>query len=160
MKPLTYFRLALLFPYLLWCILAVLSSLLTSLEYTSTAWEYMLLPLMIYVLGVIFWVAPYTILAVGMWIWSRKKSTEALRKLALLAPVLLAVLMVIESTLMSLPYESMTELVTDILKQGLLWGGFSLLFGYLCVAAALGMFKFLQSKGFVVEEKPPLIPEV
>ena len=69
MKPRTYFRLALLFPYLLWGICALIIFLLSSLEFRVLDW--LLIPFMIYVLGIILWLVPYTVLAVGMWIWSR-----------------------------------------------------------------------------------------
>lgn len=158
MKPRTYFRLALMFPYLLWGICALVLFLLTSLE--STALDFLLLPFMIYVLGIILWLVPYTLLAVGMWLWSRNKSTTALYKLALIAPVLLVALMLIESTLMSLPAENLAELAMDSLEQAVTLGAFSLLFGYLCVGVTLGLYKFLQAKGVVAQEMPSLLPEV
>jgi hypothetical protein len=145
------------FPYLLWGICALLLFLLSSLE--STVLDFVLIPFMIYVLGIILWLIPYTLLAVGMWIWSRNKSTATLYKLALIAPVLLVVLMLIESTMMSLPAENIAELAMDTLRQAATLGGFSLLFGYLCVGAALGIYKFLQAKELVAEEKPSLLPE-
>ena len=158
MKPRTYFRLALMFPYLLWGICASGLFLLTSLE--STALDFLLLLFMIYVLGIILWLVPYTLLAVGMWIWSTNKSTAALYKLAVIAPVLLVALMLIESALMSLPAKNIAELTMDSLEQAVTLGAFSLLFGYLCVGATLGMYKFLQAKGLVAQEKPSLLPEV
>ena len=68
--------------------------------------------------------------------------------------------MFIEATLISLPVESATELVKDMFEQVAIWGGLSLLFGYLCVAIALGIFKFLQVKGFIAKEIPPALAEL
>ena len=99
------------------------------------------MPIMFYAFGILLWFIPYTILAVGMWIWSRNKSTAALYKLALIAPLLLFVLMLIEALLVSLPVDSLAELTRDLLGQSALLGGFSLVFGYLCVGIALGIFK-------------------
>lgn len=158
MNPRTYFRLALLFPYLLWGICALITFLLSSLEFRALDW--LVIPFMIYALGIILWLVPYTALAVGMWIWSRNKSTAALYKLALIAPLLFFVLMFIEATLISLPVESATELVKEMFEQVAIWGGLSLLFGYLCVGATLGIFKFLQAKGLIAEKKLSLDPEV
>lgn len=158
MKPRTYFRLALMFPYLLWCICALVLFLLSSQE--TTAWDLVLVPFMIYVFGIILWLVPYTILAVGMWIWSRHKSTAALYRLALLAPALLVLLMVIESMLISLPVSSIAQLVKDSLEQAMTLGSFSLLFGYLCVAVALSIFKFFQAKGLIAEEIPSALPKL
>jgi hypothetical protein len=105
MKPRTYFGLALLFPYILWGICALIVFLLSSKE-ISEAWNIVLMPLMFYVFGIILWLVPYTVLAVAMWIWSRNKSTTALYRLALIAPILLFALMFIEVVLVSLPVET------------------------------------------------------
>lgn len=158
MKPRTYFGLALLFPYMLWGICALIVFLLSSRE-MSEAWNLVLMPLTFYTLGIILWLVPYRLLAVGLWMWSRNKSTAALYKLALLAPILLFPLMLIEAVLVSLPAESLAELAKEMLGQAVLLGGFSLVFGYLSVGIALGIFKFLQLKHFIAEETPVVVSE-
>ena len=158
MKPQTYFSLALLFPYILWC-LCVLIFFLVSSQEIPAAWNVALMPISFYTFGIILWFIPYTILAVGMWIWSRNKSTKTLYKLVMLAPVLLSVLMLIEVVLVSLPVGSVTELTKDLPSQAALVGGFSLVFGYLCVGIAFGVFKFLQGKHLIVEEMNQLVSE-
>lgn len=154
MKPRTYFGLALLFPYILWILCALVVFLFSSLE-TSTAVDTALMPVFFYAFGILLWFIPYTILAAGMWIWSRNKSTRVLYKLAMIAPILLFALMLIEAVLVSLPAESMAELTKGLLGQSALLGGFSLVFGYLCVGVALGVFKFLRAKNLIAEETPP-----
>jgi hypothetical protein len=151
MKPRTYFGLAILFPYILWGICALIVFLLSSKE-ISEAWNIVLMPLMFYVFGIILWLVPYTVLAVAMWIWSRNKPTTALYRLALIAPILLFALMFIEVVLVSLPVGNMAELTEELLGQSALVGGFSLVFGYLCVGVALGIFKFLEGRKFIAEE--------
>ncbi len=151
MKPRTFFGLALLFPYLLWGFCALIVFLLSSQE-MSEPWNAALMPVFFYVFGIILWFVPYTVLAIGMWIWSRNKSTRALYKAALIAPVLLFVLAMIEVTVISLPVESMAELAQELLGQSVLLGSFSLVFGYLCVGVALGVFNFLKSRNRIVEE--------
>jgi len=151
MKPRTYFGLALLFPYILWGICALIVFLLSSQE-MSDPWTLVLMPIAFYTLGIVLWLVPYTVLAVGMWIWSRNKSTAALYKLARLAPILLFPLLLIEAVVVSLPAESIAELAKDMLGQAVLLGGFSLVFGYLSVGVALAVFKFLQAKHFIIEE--------
>lgn len=153
MKPRTFFGLALLFPYILWGICALIFALISSRE-ISENWNVALMPVAFYVFGIVLWFIPYTVLAVGMWIWSRNKSTNALRKLALIAPLLLFVFMLIEVVAVSLPMDSITGLTKDLLNQSALVGGFSLTFGYLCVGIALGIFKFLQTKKIIAEESP------
>jgi hypothetical protein len=154
MKPRTYFGIALLFPYILWGICALIVASMSSVQEVPEAWNTVLMPIVFYVFGVILWFVPYTILAAGMWIWSKNKSTTALYRLALLAPILLSALMLIEVVLVSLPALSFAELAKELLGQAALVGGFSLVFGYLNVGIALGVFKFLQSKQRIAEEMP------
>jgi hypothetical protein len=154
MKPRTYFGLALLFPYILWVISALIVAIMSAVQEVPETWNTVLMPIVFYAFGIILWFVPYTLLAIGMWIWSRNKSTTTLYKLALLAPILLSALMLIEVVLVSLPADSMAELAKDLLSQSALVGGFSLVFGYLCVGVAMGVFKFLQSKHRIAEEMP------
>lgn len=158
MKPKTYFRLTLLFPYLLWCICA-LTVYILSLQDTSTAWDTALMPVFFYTFGILLWFVPYTLLAVGLLIWSRNKPTATLRKAAMIAPLLFAVLMLIESTLVSLPFDNAADYMETMPGQTALLGGFSLVFGYMCVGIALGFYKLLQTRGLIQEENSSLLPE-
>ena len=151
MKIRSYFKIALLFPYILWVICALFFFLLAKLE-TSSPWTIALLPITFYVFGVILWFIPYTLLAIGMLIWSRNKTIITLRKTAINAPILFFVLMLIETILVSLPAESTKEFSQNMTETSMLVGVFSLLFGYLCVGMALVLFKFLQAKDFITEE--------
>jgi hypothetical protein len=125
----------------------------------STAWNLVLMPITFYTFGVILWFIPYTVLAIGMLIWSRNKPTAALSKLAMLAPILFLALMLIEAVLVSLPAESIAKLTKDLPGQSALLGGFSLLFGYLCVGVAMGLYKFMQSKNLIKQDNEPSLSE-
>jgi hypothetical protein len=116
------------------------------------AWNIILMPIMFYTIGIILWLVPYTVLAVGMWIWSRSKSTATLYKAALLTPILLTVFMFLETVLISLPADSVMEFAENAILAIVLMGGFSLVFGYMCVGIALGIFKFLQTKNIIADE--------
>ena len=151
MRSRTFFGFALLFPYILWGICALIFFLVSSQEIPE-AWNVALMPISFYTFGIILWFIPYTILAVGMWIWSKNKSTTALYKLAILAPLLFLALMLVEVILVSLPADSMAELVKDLLGQSAVVGVFSLVFGYLCVGIAMGLYKFLLAKNIIKEE--------
>lgn len=151
MKPRTYFRLALLFPYLLWCVCALIVFILSRLE-SSMDWSVVLMPVFYYAFGILVWFIPYTLLAIGMWVWSKNKSKAMLHKKAMIAPPLLVILMLIETTLISLPTDSIEDFTGTMLGQTLLIGGFSLVFGYLCVGIALGVFKLLQARKLIAEE--------
>jgi len=154
LKPRTYFRVALLFPYMLWGVCALIVALISSQD-TSAAWNIVLMPITFYVIGIILWLIPYTILAAGIWIWSRNKSTRSMYKLAMVAPLLLFALMFLEAMLVSLPAQSVGQTARDILAQGLLLGGFSLVFGYLCVGIAMVVYRSLQARHLITEEAMP-----
>ena len=154
LKPRTYFRVALLFPYMLWGVCSLIVALLSSQE-TSAAWNIVLMPIMFYVIGIILWLIPYTILAAGMWFWSRNKSTRTMYKLGMVAPLLLFALMFLEAMLVSLPAQGVGQTARDILGQGLLLGGFSLVFGYLCVGIAMVVYRYLQARYLIIEAATP-----
>jgi len=156
MKPRTFFRLALLTPYLLWVISALIVFALSSLK-ISTVLDGVLMPVFYYAFGILLWFFPYTILALGLWHWSRNKSTTTLYRSAIRSPLLLFALMLIEVLWVSLPAESITELAGNFFSRSMLLGGFSLVFGYLCAGIALGVFKFMQAKNLIVEDPLPPI---
>ncbi len=151
MKPQTYFRLALFTPYILWGV-GLLAALPPSLIETTESWNIVLAPVMFYVIGIILWFVPYTILAIGLWIWSKNRTITSLRNAALVSPLLFLVLILIEMVLISLPADSVGEFMQELLGQTLMLGVFSLVFGYLCVGIALGIFKFLQAKNHISQE--------
>lgn len=153
MKPRTYFGLALLFPFILWIISALIAFLLSGQE-TSTNWDLVLMPVFFYAIGIILWLIPYTLLAIGLWIWSRNKSVKALFKAAMVAPVALGILMLLEGLLVNLPASDLAQLGRELLGQVAMLGGLSLLFGYFCVGIAWGIFKILKARKFIAEETP------
>jgi hypothetical protein len=160
MKPQTYFRIALLIPYILWGIGLLVMLALSAMENElSETWNFILMPIAFYTIGIILWFLPYTILAIGLGIWSGNKSITALRNAALAAPFLFFVLMAIEIIIVNLPATDITQFSNAIAEQSLAFGVFSLLYGYVCVGIAFGIFKVLQGKNLLVIEVPPSLPE-
>jgi hypothetical protein len=160
MKPQTYFRIALLTPYILWGIGLLVMLALSAMENElSETWNFILMPIAFYTIGIILWFVPYTILAIGLGIWSGNKSITALRSAALAAPFLFFALMTIEIIIVNLPPATIAEFLSAIAEQSLAFGVFSLLYGYLCVGIAFGIFKFLQRKNLIAIEVPPSLPE-
>lgn len=153
MKPRTYFGLALLFPYILWAICALIAFTLSGQE-TSTGWDILLMPVFFYAIGILLWFIPYTLLAIGLWIWSRNKSVTGLFRAAMAAPVLMGVLMLLEGLLVNLPASDLAQLGRELPGQIALLGGLSLVFGYVCVGIAWGIFKILKTRKFIAEETP------
>jgi len=150
MKHRKLFGIALLFPYLLWGVCLLIANLFPPRE-ASDIWNLLLVPAMYYAIGVIFWFIPYTLLAIGMWIWSKNKPVTSLRKLGLSAPIIFSILVIIE-------YSIILFSATGIAGWKEMAGFFALLiicclfFGYLSVGVALAVFKFLQSKNLVTED--------
>lgn len=160
MKPRRLFRIVLLFPYLLWGISLLIGNLFALLG-LSDFWSFLLIPILFYSVGALFWFIPYTLLAIGLWIWSRTKSVVSLRKAGLLAPIYLSILVTIEYSIYTLisflPSENGETVVyveagTAILGFVALLVGSSLLFGYLFVGIGLAVYKLLLSRNLIVED--------
>ena len=152
MKHRRLFGIALLFPYLLWGVCLLIANLFSPQD-VQDIWNFLLIPAIYYAIGAIFWFIPYTLLAIGMWIWSKNRPATSLRKLGLFAPVLLTGLMLIEHLIIYIPILiSPNSESTGMTSFLLLLVVSSLLFGYLIVGIALAVYKFLQSKNLIEEE--------
>jgi hypothetical protein len=151
MKPRTFFGLALLTPYLLWVICVLILILLSLLDTPSDWGDILVIPFFYFAFGIFLWFIPYNLLAIGMWFWSRGKTTKVLRRLALTSPVLLSLFMVGVVLWMSFPIESLLELTMEVPSQLAVLGGFSLFFGYVCVGIAFGIYKILEAKNLITE---------
>jgi hypothetical protein len=150
MKPKNFLRLTLLVPYILWGI-CLLIFYLTS-QITSAVWDIMLMPVRVYTFGIILWFIPYTLLALGLLIWSRNKSTKAIYRIYSISPFLLLIFMILESIVVSMNTGEMVDGMKSTLATSLFLGGLSLVFGYICVGIAAGLYKLLRTKNFIKEE--------
>lgn len=162
MKARTFFKLALAIPYVLWgvCWLIVYVTNQTvwgQTEFSGTGsiLEILLMIIFYYAFGAIVWFIPYTLLAIGLLVWSRRKSIEDIYKAAVRSPLLLAALMSLLSIAISIDSGGIDAILKNALQPFLLFGSFSLIFGYLCVGIAIGLYKLLQSK-ILPEEQTPL----
>jgi hypothetical protein len=105
---------------------------------------------MYYAIGVIYWFIPYTLLATGIWIWSKNKPVTSMHKLGLLSPVIFSTLMIFEFSIIWLPTAGLKE-ATSILAMLII---ISLFTGYFIVGIALMVSKVLQSKNLISEISP------
>jgi len=151
MKQKTFFKLALLFPYILWGVCALIFLLISSHEIPEP-WNFVLMPIGLYTFGIVLWFIPYTLLAIGMWIWSKNKSIQTIYKAGVLAPLFLVLLMIVEATRLSFGAGSIQEIFNSALSEALALGVFSLVFGYGCVGIVLGLYKLLQLRNIIQEE--------
>ncbi len=151
MKQKTFFGLALLFPYILWVFCTLVVFILSSRELSAT-WNSVLMPFGIYTFGIVLWFIPYTLLAIGLWVWSRNKPTQAIFKAGLLAPFFLVLFMFVEVIVFSFGTGGVNEIFNNAVNEALALGVFCLVFGYLCVGVVLGLYKFLLFRNIVKEE--------
>jgi hypothetical protein len=110
--------------------------------------------------GIILWFVPYTLLAIGLGFGAGTSPSSALRNMALAAPIPFTLLMLAEGILVNLPAESFSIFIKEICDQSIVIGIFSLVFGYICVGIAFGIFKLLQGKNLIAEETAPPIPKL
>ncbi len=181
MKTRTFARLALLIPLLIWVILLLVELLIYAVvpadlisNESTTFFGLLAMFIMFYVLGILLWFLPYLILSLTLLVLSFKLRIETLQYLFLLSPFAMAILAMLEATIVSLPAWSLASPSTDLasnLKMGiginLMMGILSLIFGYLCVGIGFGSYKILQRFGMIKEEEktrveiiPVNIPEV
>lgn len=151
MKPGGYFRFALLIPFILWVISLIVSLIYSAIE-LEEIWNIIFIPIVYYAIGILLWFFPYTVLAIGLWIWSKNRSSLALRNAALTAPSLFFLLILIEASWAYLSTDSISEVAKSLPEVATFLIVLSLVYGYLCVGIAFGIFKFLQAKNFIVQE--------
>ena len=154
MKHRRLFGIALLFPYLFWGVSFLIANLFSS-QNVSDTWNILLVPILFYTVGAIFWFIPYTLLAIGMWFWSKNKSIASLRKLGLSAPIVFSGLMSIEYSILILADNSSTTDWTGTIGFFALLIFSSLVVGYLFVGIAMIILNILQAKNLISEEASP-----
>lgn len=159
MKPQTFFKFTLAIPYVLWgvCLLIVYLTGKTAWgqaesSYTGKILELLLMLVFYYTFGALIWFIPYTLLATGLLVWSHRKPMRDVYKVAVRSPLFLAALMSMVSIMISINSGSVVEILKNALQPFLLFGSFSLIFGYVCVGIAIGLYRLLRSKILVEEQ--------
>lgn len=169
MKKQTFLRLSLLIPYLLWACSAIvtwaISSSTNNLENQASIINAIAYVLIIYAYGIILWGIPYTLLAISLWVWSARKQTHLIVKTFALAPVYLAIPIMIE--ILILDYDSISNITQN--WQGFLSGfgysalaliGFSLAYGYLCIGIVYLIYRLSGKLNFIKSEQEEVIPQI
>ena len=110
----------------------------------------------VYAVGIILWGIPYTLLALGLLIWSRKKSASVIYKVFLFSPVLLSLLMAVEAALVSFsPQQSPLINLQNFLSYAAVLVVPSLAFGYVFIIVAFLFYKALNRLNMLKAETEP-----
>jgi hypothetical protein len=167
MKTRTYARLALLIPLLLWVILLLVELLINAVipaDLRSSGPDTFLgvleIVILFYLIGIVLWFLPYLVLSIAMLLISYKISLERLQYVLILSPFAMAILAMMEATLVSLPAGGFASPSADLATKfmtgigiNLMMGILSLVYGYICVGLGFAGYKLLQHFGKIKEEE-------
>lgn len=160
MKTRTLLRLSLIIPYLLWGLSALIAAAVSSSKNTSFDTNpiiNMLLYIpMLYAFGIFIWGIPYTLLAVGLGLWSRDKPTQKIIRIFALSPVMLAILISLEMFAFSINWNDLgagfSQNSTDFGASILGIGALAVVFGYLSIGVVAGIYKVLTLLNLIKNE--------
>lgn len=166
MKSATFARFALLLPLILWgvCLLV----LILAVEYHPQYLDFDGLPgfqelpvwlVFMYVFGILFWLIPYLLLSIGLFLWSYRVRLETLKYGFMLSPLVMAVLVMTEFTLLSMilpastaPESGLESIFLDTVQINIFLGGITLVWGYICVGLGLGIYRLLRQSNVIRDE--------
>jgi hypothetical protein len=146
-KPPHLLRSFLLIPYLAWGLAFLLADFFSPMSENSTAlgavFNVLAGILSFYVVGIFLWGIPYTLLALGLLVWSVRKPARIIYKTLVFSPFLLALFMIAEVALVSFSPGQAPSLegMKDFLSQILVVTIPSLAFGYFFVGVCLILYK-------------------
>ena len=154
-KPQNLLRSLLLAPYLAWGVSLVFTYLVSgsgrNLYTSNTFFEVLTGVVSFYVIGIVLWGIPYTILALGLLLWSIKKPVPTIFKVFIFSPFLLSILMVLEIVLISywpLQAQSLGD-STDFLSSLLVAVIPTFIFGYGLVGVGIVIYKAARRLNFI-----------
>lgn len=154
-KPQHLLRSLLLIPYFAWAI-ALLFALLGSATTRNSDASNALVDLFagvtsFYTIGILLWGIPYTILTVGLFLWSLNRPASTIFTAFIFSPFLLSILMVMEIALVSFwpPQTLSMESLMDFLSYVLVAVIPTLLFGYGFVGLGVIIYKTMQRLGWI-----------
>ncbi len=175
MKTRTYARLSLLIPLLLWVILLLVGMLINFAipadlrpNGPDTFLGLVEIAILFYLIGILLWFLPYLVLSIAMLVISYKVRLETLQYIFLLSPFAMAILAMMEATLVSLPSGGYAPPSTDLTSSfttgigmnllmgigiNLMMGILALVYGYICVGIGFAGYKLLQRFGKIREEE-------
>jgi len=159
-KPQNFLRSLLLIPYIAWGIALLFSSLAyrpdgnTPNAFLDTFAGFA----SFFTIAIIGWGIPYTILAVGLFIWSIKKPTPVIYKAFLISPILLSILTIVEVVYITFsPLQTAPSLADfqDFLSYTLLAVILTLILGYIFVGLGVIIYKAMGRLNLLRTEAEP-----
>jgi hypothetical protein len=166
MKPQTFFRLALLLPYVLWGVCVLIVTLFGAFD---SEWMDRQAPIFllvewivsIYMIGILFWFLPYTLLALFLWIWSLRRPAGTILRMFAASPFILAILIIMEISILVLVPGGIPS-ISSSMGVANFWAFIgvttliTLVAGYICVGLGLGLYRLLQRLEIIREPRAQL----
>jgi len=108
----------------------------------------------IYILGAPYWLVPYTILVIFLWVWSLKKNKSQMYKMFIWSPIFLAALTTGFYLLVSNLFPSMNYLGDDIpASSAICIFPSSIVLGYLFIGMTAWIYDSLRRRGMIIDEE-------
>lgn len=168
MRTITFLRLSLLIPFLVWGICVLFFIVWSATDRggptanESTILGIMLWAILFYVFGIIGWFLPYLLLSLVLLFWSFRSRAEVLRKVFAWSPVAMAVMIVIFLSIISLSTQDWDMFLSNPVASAenffaspLWFVILTLVWGYICVGIGLGIYEILQRRGLIKDEVIP-----
>lgn len=173
----SFFRLSLLFPYAFGVLLFCVSWLFdpnTDVFAGSSPFEWIYtavstpirLAAIFYLAGAIYWLIPYSLLAVILWMWSIKKDKNQISAMFMLAPPFLAILIIIYSLGLSFISENMKGAFFDLFSIEITAMMIacavpsSILLGYVFIFFTNWIYNHAKRWGYILDEELQISGEI
>ena len=157
MKTMTYLRFSLLIPFVIWgiCLLVILiMDAVSQNQFTSRLPEAISVGVAVfftaYVLGILFWILPYLLLALILFFSTFISQARVALKLFALSP--LAMMLLTLATVIIMSLSSSGSIDQDFSSLVLLVIALVLSWGYICVGIGYGIYRLLQRRGTIRDE--------
>lgn len=167
MKTLTYLRLSLLIPLVVWLFTVLISVGMEALsltydyfnEETPTAISAMLTLVGSYAFGIILWIFPYILLALILFFWSFLAQPRTALRVFALSPVAMTILTIAVTILFLLGisggvwgYPVPFPIDANFVGIHIYIGVMAFTWGYLCVGIGYGLYRLLQHLGRIKDD--------
>jgi hypothetical protein len=166
MKTVTYLRLSLLIPLLVWGLCLLVYILIASATPESEL-GYMAevsgpnrvtIFFAFYIFGIFVWIFPYLLLSLILFFWSFISQARTALKVFALSPLAMTILTIAMLNILALNNTGEAAILSnpaidqDYISLNILGAAFTLIWGYICVGIGFGIYKLLQRRQFIRDE--------